>query len=653
MAKPAARIATLQVALGLGLLVVMGRAGWLQLVKGREFSKAAVSQRTVSRELLARRGTIFDRGGTPLAHSLPKFQVQIALREVTDTQRLIATAARDLRIKADSLRRSFRRGKPLYPFFGGPFTSGQVEAIRRLRGVHVYTLYGRAYPRDDLARPIVGAVEAGGLRGQSGLERSLDSILAGKPGRRTDLRDPSGKVFESPGRVEREPVAGNDVVLTIDAELQAIAERALALAIKDAKAEGGDVVFMDPRNGELLALASLTESGTAATPSMLTGGFQPGSTAKPFTAAALLALGRVDSAETVDVENGKWTFVTSGTTTRVINDDHPEKGSITLERTIQVSSNIGIAKFSQKLTPEEHYEVLRSFGFGAATGVEFPSEAGGLLPRPDRWRAGYTGPSLAMGYELQITAVQLAAAYGAFANDGVLLAPTLVKEIRAPDGTVLYRHETEVVRRAVSSEIAARIRSFLAEAASDSGTGGRAQVRGGILGKTGTALQIVNGRYEPGQYRASFAGIYPATNPQIVAVVTIDRPHAGQIYGGQVAAPLTAAMLRQALAARESALDRHALADASIEAPNPKQPSKREEAATVTTARLPVTDAPKPAGKPVLIPDVAGSTIRAAAFALHQRGFRVRIEGTGRALRTIPAAGDSLAAGKTVVVYAQ
>jgi cell division protein FtsI (penicillin-binding protein 3) len=584
--------------------------------------------------------------------------VQLALKEIKDQAGLVRRMTADLGVPADSLRRMFRRGTPLYPYFHGPYTALEVARLRKMPGVHLQTTYSRAYPSGVLAGPIIGAVSGDGGAGESGLERALDSVLAGEPGLTVDLKDPSGRQFESPDRLIREPVPGYDVTLTLDAELQGIAENALIQALKQFKAEAGDVVFLDHRSGELLALASRSAEGPSTTPSVFTSAFEPGSTAKPFTAAALLALHRVAGSETVSGENGEWTYPTAGGHTRTVHDAHVEHGPISLARAIQVSSNIAVAKFASRLHAEEQYEMLRAFGFGSPTGVEFPSEAAGVLARPHRWRQGYSAQSIAMGYELQVTPVQLAAAYGVFANDGVLLAPTLIKEIRDVEGRVLYRHQAEVVRRVISPEVAATIRGFLADAASDSGTGGQAQLRFGIIGKTGTAKELENGSYASGEYRASFAAIFPAKDPQLVAVVTIDRPHGGAYYGGLIAAPLTAEMLRQALAARKSVIDRGALEDADVEHFHPPARLGRPVAAEVPAAvpaavRLPLAS-PAPAQQPiVVVPDVAGRSVRSAAFALHQRGLRVRVDGSGVVTRSVPAAGDSLAAGKTVVLVAK
>lgn len=658
MARPAARIAALQFALFAGLLLVVGRAGYLQLVKGPEFARISKAQRTVTRELPARRGTIYDRNGTLLAVSEPVYRVQISVREVRDTQQVVRLASRALRSTPGAIRALFRKGAEPYPYFHGPYREAAIAPLRGIPGIRFETDYSRGYPRGRLAAAVIGAVSTDEGRGQSGIERSLDSVLAGQPGETIDLRTASGRRLESPDRLVREPVPGHEVVLTIDAELQEIAENALRDAVAQFQAQGGDVVFLDPRTGELLALASQGSSKEGSTASMFTSPFEPGSTAKPFTAAGLLTLGRVTDDETVSGENGRWTFVTRGSATRTIEDTHAEKAPMTLARAIQVSSNIGVAKFSRKLSWEEKYEMLRAFGFGSPTGVEFPSEAAGNLPRPHTWLEGYVPLSIPIGYNFNVTPIQLAAAYAVFAHDGVLLAPTLIREIRTIDRTPLYHSRPEVVRRVIPSEIAARIRTFLSDAAGDSGTGSRGQVQGGILGKTGTARKVENGRYVPGKYHSSFAAIYPAKDPQLVVVVTIDSPK-GEYYGGQTAAPVTASMLQQALSARRSVIDRSAMARRVAGGRADQRTGGRadgavagDQDASAGAVRLPLPDS-SPRTTQVLVPAVSGKNVRSAVYAVHQRGLRARVEGSGLVVqRTAPAAGDSLALGKTVILFA-
>jgi cell division protein FtsI (penicillin-binding protein 3) len=389
-----------------------------------------------------------------------------------------------------------------------------------------------------------------------------------------------------------------------------------------------------------------------ARPSFLTDPFEPGSTAKLFTAAALLALGRVDSTETVSGENGEWIMPTTGGKTRRITDTHKSTGELTLAKAVQVSSNIAMAKFSARLTPGEQYDFLRDFGFGSPTGVEFPAESPGALIRPERWLPGYNGPSVAMGYSFAVTPVQLAAAYGALANDGVLVTPTLVREVRDPSGRVRFRHRPEPVRRVISRDVARTLRRFMAGAVGEGGTGERAQlVNYTLLGKTGTAQRFVGGQYVPGTYVASFAALFPAEDPQLVVIVKIDDPK-GEYYGGLTAAPLTRAMLQEALAARRSAIDRRRLAPEETPAPPGRVPRREVPAApeaVVMAWPLPGDSAER--RQPV--PNVIGANVRRAASALHRRGFRVALRGSGAVVRSAPAAGDSLARGGTVTLWAQ
>jgi cell division protein FtsI (penicillin-binding protein 3) len=454
----------------------------------------------------------------------------------------------------------------------------------------------------------------------------------------------------------REPVPGNDVMLTIDAELQEIAERGLEEALSAMKAAGGDVVFLDPNNGELLALAS-RQTGVAATgiprASTFTDPFEPGSTAKLFTAAALLSHGRVQNRDAVFSEGGSWRMpINSSGGVRLISDAHKTQGNLTLARTIQVSSNVGMAKFSSRLSPEEQYEMLRDFGFGTPTGAEFPSESRGRLARPDKWQPMYTRASMAMGYEFGVTPVQLAAAYATIANDGLLLAPTLVREIRSPSGEVLYRHQPEPVRRVITPQVAAQLREFLKGAVGEGGTGEEAQlVNYTLLGKTGTAVRFEGGRYVRGEYTASFAALFPADHPQLVVIVKIDNPQ-GNYYGGLTAAPVTRTMLQQALASRRVAINRSRLT-----AQDSTHPAEDSTVATPVSMHWTVLSWPyqPPSLKPKLqpVPVVMGESAREAALALHRRGFRVILHGLGSVSRSAPAAGEQALSGTAVTIWAE
>jgi len=448
-------------------------------------------------------------------------------------------------------------------------------------------------------------------------------------------------------------------VLTLDAELEEIAQHALVVAVDSVHASGGDVVILQPATGEVLALASVRTDAAEGTG--LGDAFEPGSTAKVFTAAALLRDGKATAGDTVFAENGRW--VMNG---RVIEDVHPS-AELTLGGVIRISSNIGMAKFSTRLAPAEQYEALRDFGFGAQTGIEVAGESPGRLRNPRSWSAD-SRASLAMGYELAVTPLQLAAAYGALANGGVLLEPTLVREIRAPDGTPRWRARPRPVRQVVSASIAAQLTHML-QGVVEEGTGRRAALGTyPVAGKTGTARRTVDGRYVAGHYTASFVGIFPAQDPQLVLVVKLDDPQKSY-FGGSTAAPVVRTILEAALATPSVALDRarlvrHWLPDSVGPGPTVGPGPSFGAADTASAPGGPVIvpwpfvragaggAAGGPPPVPVPVPDVAGSSLRAAARTLHRSGFEVRFQGWGRVTGTTPAAGTPAIPGRIVVVHA-
>lgn len=648
MAKPAMRIQFLHVVLLTAFGVLLARAAVVQIGQHAMWADLAERTRTVREALPARRGTIYDRHREPLAVARDFYAVGIASNEVRDTALVLRVVGGALRGDTRRLRAAFRAPRQVWIPLPGPYTATQIEPLRHLRGVYLYPSYRRGYPSGGLARPVLGALDAETGRGLSGLERMFDSLLSGVAGEQVFLKDRQGRRYESPQRRVRDPVDGHDVVLTLDAELQSIAETMLAEAIQRLRADGGDVVFLEPRTGELLALVSRTDQGASATPSVFTSPFEPGSTAKLFTAAALLIQPEGDTTRPVVVERTPYGVPGRA---RPIEDAHVQPGVYTLARAIEHSSNVAMVQFGQRLRPEQHYDMLRDFGFGSMTGVEFPSEAAGELPRPHRWKPADEGPSISMGYALLVTPIQLALAYAAIANDGVLPVPTLIREIRDPAGRVVYRHRPDTVRRVVPAAVAGVLREYLGRAAGDEGTGAAAQLGGfRVAGKTGTARRVVDGRYTA-TYVASFAGLFPADDPQLVVVVKIDNPRGGEFYGGQIAAPLTREMLEQALQARQSAVNRARLARATGVLPAPSAGSERVEQAPVVVL-LPAAARPDSTTR-VTVPAVRGLSLRAAALALHRRGLRVQVSGAGAVVRTRPAAGGEVPVGTVVTVEAE
>ena len=638
MAKLTTRLGAIEAVLGLLLLALLVRSAQVQLFQGSRWAAEARQARTERVVLEAPRGALLDRHGTPLALTQETYHVGVAPNELHDPDHDPAAIARALRLPLEQVEREMDRR---YAYFAGPFSAGAVQGIRDLHGVHLEAVLNRFYPSPDFARAIIGHVGDPGQKA-SGLERTLDSLLAGTPGAAVVLKDRAGRQYDSPSRRISAPIPGNDVVLTLDVELQEIAQRSLRLALDRMDADGGDVVMLDPATGEILALVSERRDG-GVRPSALIDAYEPGSVAKIFTAGALLTDHKITLTDRVSGEGGRYKMLD-----RTLVDDHPLP-SLDLADAIRVSSNIAMAKFAARLTPDEEFGMLRDFGLGTPTGVEFPAEASGRLPPPRDWSRP-TPASLAIGYEVSVTPLQVAAAYAAIADDGILLQPTLVREVRSPDGEILYRHRPEPVRRVVSPEVARQLRQLLAGAASSGGTGASAQLAAFTLAaKTGTARRVVHGHYAPGEYTASFAALFPADHPQLVVVVKIDNPRKGSYFAAETAAPVTRAMLEQALASRTVALDRARLSAPALVADTGDPEEDAGVAPYVVSWPPPRDSATTPPPRPV--PDVSGRDLRDAVRLLHRRGFHVVLKGWGTVERTWPPAGTSAAAGSLVTVF--
>jgi cell division protein FtsI (penicillin-binding protein 3) len=623
----------------LAALAVVGRAAQLQLFQRARWQDKAAAQQTTRVALPARRGTLFDRNRVALAVSRETYGIGVAPRELDDEAEAALVVAKIVDQPRAEVAARIASDR-VWVEWPGPFTWNAVAAVRNMHGVHLLRRLERFYPREGLAPHLIGRLDQRG-RGASGIERSFDTLLAGRAGNAIMLRDERGRLYPAPSRPAAEPIDGADVVLTLDAELQEIAERALARAVTEAKATGGDVVILQPRTGEVLAMASVRR-GSGGSVGVISDPYEPGSTAKIFTAAGLLRTGKATPHDSVFAEHGTW--IVPGR--RPIHDTHPA-GMLSLSDVIRVSSNIGIAKLGARLTPAEQFQVLRDFGFGVQTGIEFPQEAPGRLRRPAQWTTP-SAAALAMGYEMSVTPLQLACAYGALANGGLLIEPTLLREVKDPGGSVRWTHQVRPVRRAVTKEVASQLSHMLLGVVEE-GTGRRAALGTyAVAGKTGTSRHNVGGRYERDRYYATFVGYFPATDPQLVLLVKIDDPE-GDYFGGGIAAPVTRTILEAALATPAVTLDRSRLS--RRQAPAAPEAAPLETFGEAVTLSWPLPRRmPKSAAPQREVPDVSGETLRAAVRALHRAGFQVRVSGWGEVTGTNPAAGARADSGTTVIV---
>jgi cell division protein FtsI (penicillin-binding protein 3) len=631
---------------GLGGVLVLGRAIQLQAMQGDRWAAEAADQQRERVPLPARRGAIYDRDGVPLALSYETFRVSIAPQELRDPKNTADQLVSSLGLSRARARSATSR-KRKWVVLPGRFTVEQREALGDAPGLYFERRLERFYPQGNVGRELIGVVTRDG-RALGGVEQEFDEQLRGRDGYSVLRRDAHGVVQPALSLPVAPPRDGEDVYLAIDFDLQEIADGALRSAIRSTGATGGDLVLLDPRTGEVLAAVS-KRGGSATSLSAIVEPYEPGSTMKPFTAAMLLADHRAAPADRVYAEEGRWTTPEG----RVITDSHP-LGWVTLADVIRESSNIGMAKFSERLDEGRQYRYLRDFGFGTPTGVEFPAESGGRLRRPAQW-SKLSQQSLAIGYEVSVTPLQLAAAYGALANGGVLMESHLLREIRSPDGEVLDRRPPRELRRVVPESVARQVTKMLVSVVEE-GTATKAALENfDVAGKTGTARRTGSGgRYAAGSYTASFAGYFPADDPRIVIYVKLDNPQ-GSYYGGTTAAPVTRETLQGILAARSDVVSGPSLlaTRAPVTAPEleagPRAGTSREGPYVFSLADG-VPRPPARSHRPVEVPPMAGLSLRDAARRAHRAGLRVRLSGSGDVVRTQPAAGGTAEVGDTILL---
>ncbi len=527
--------------LGLGFVALGLRAFELQ-VRDRDFLTAEGERRHV-RTLLepGGRGAIRDRHGAPLALSAPVESIWVVPSALLAQPEYIDPLAGMLKLDALQLREDLRQrdGRQFF-YLKRQLPPSEARQILDLGapGVFGQREYRRYYPAAEVTAQLVGLCNIDGV-GQEGLERGLDSLLAGAPGHRLVIQDRLGRVVDDLNEF-RASRPGADMDLAIDLRLQHFAYAELKSAVAAHEAKGGIILVADVLSGEILALATqpgfnpndrghLGENRAAWRNRAALDQFEPGSTVKPLVVAAALEAGIVDAESTIDTGRG-WMKVG-----RLQVRDHRAYGVLDLSTLLAKSSNVGAAKLGLQIGADRLFDTFRDFGFGYSTASGFPGEVGGSLLSPFEW--GEVGTATASyGYGMSVTALQLAQAYMVLAADGVRRPLSLLK------GGSEYAEA-----RVLKPQTAAAIRSMLSAVVADGGTGERAAVPGyRVAGKTGTVRKAEPGGYSNDRHQSLFVGMLPAENPRLLGLVMLDEPAAGVYYGGLVAAPVFSRVMSSA-----------------------------------------------------------------------------------------------------------
>lgn len=659
------------VAIGLvvWMLVIGARLVQLQVNQHDDLTARAKSQQLGSIETSPVRGQLLDRQGRELARSIDTASFFADPREISNTDETARRIASITGLNEAELVKRLADAKDTNKKFVwitrrlDVLLANQLDALN-LEGVYSRKEPKRFYPNDSLAAHVLGFVGLDEI-GQSGVEQYYNEKIRGESGKLFLETDARRRAFES---YEVQPHPGQTVVLTIDQTIQYRTEQALAAAVERAHAKSGTAIVMDPQTGEILALANAPSFDPNQPPKgpaedrvngALQTTYEPGSTFKVVAYSAAIEKGLVRPEDKIDCQMGQITVAG-----RLIHDHHPF-GLLTIADALAQSSNVGAIKLGLLVGNASMYEYIRRLGFGARTGIDLTGESPGILHTLNRWQPSSIG-SIAIGQEIAVTPLQMAAAYGVIANGGMLVKPHLVRELRSPEGVVLFQAKPEA-RRALKPETTAALRNMF-EDVTLRGTARKAQLDGyTAAGKTGTAQKIdpKTHTYSTTKFIGSFVGFAPVKNPAVVIIVVIDEPQ-GAYHGGDVAAPVFREIAEQILPELNVTPDTEIKPGTELIAQGSRPTLQRMKEDQIQGERreatLPVVAARSFSGqtrevvfapatkRTALMPDLRGQSVRDVARMCAQLSLRLEARGEGRAMRQTPAAGSEVDPGTVVRV---
>jgi cell division protein FtsI (penicillin-binding protein 3) len=625
----------------LAFLLLIARSLQIQFFQRQDWADFANKQVQKNLRLEPRRGDIYDRNGQELAVSIEMESLAANPRVIDNPAATARRLSSVIHIPAVSLAKKLRQERA-FVWLKHYLSPRQADAVRALgiRGIHFVRENRRYYPNVELAGQVIGFVGRDHL-GLEGLEVAEDLILRGHSGTLPGAKDARGQIIYTHGIPDETGPLGYSIRLTLDKRIQYIAENELKRTVHDFEAKSGMTVVMEPQSGEVLAMGVLPTFNPNAFSSYgpsvwrnraVTDAFEPGSTFKIFLAAAALEEGLVDLNDLFYCEQGKY---------RILDHtihDLKKFGWLSLAQILRFSSNIGAAKIAEKLGAERFYHYIRAFGFGAPTSIGLSGETSGLIRSPDEW-SPVDLAAAGFGQSLSVSAIQLATALGAIANDGLLMRPLLIKEVLDGQGRVVKRNKPMVVRRVLSAATARKMKAALAEVLKPDGTGSRgALAQYEAAGKTGTAQKINHqtSGYADDRYTASFVGFAPVTDPKILVVVVVNEPQKG-FYGGVVAAPTFRRIAEQALHALQVAPERIKAKSEKLAAFDRSVPSPPS-----LVALKPVAYARTKYNQAMVMPDLTGLSLREALNRLKNFAGSLDIHGSGRVVGQNPEPGRNL-----------
>lgn len=612
----------------------------IQIVKHDYYAEIAEKQQNKSQKLKAERGSIIDRNGELLAITKNDISLYVDKRMLNknETDSLTSFIASVFNKPRKYYQNLIDKGR------NNVLLEKKVSRERLLKiddfyidGFIVQEDFSRVYPYGSLSSHVLGYVD-NECNGVYGIEKQYDKYLRGKDGIKFIENDVLGRTISVKENDSRKPVAGNNIILTINKTYQTILEKELIAGIHKFHGDSATGIIMNPKTGEILAMATMPDFDPANHGKFqlsekrnraITDPYEPGSIIKPIIMSMLIEEKLIKEDEIINTENGDFRYRTTH-----IRDTHPH-AYLTVRGVLEESSNIGMAKLSDRLEENTFYKYLRDFGFGNITSVDLPGESNGFLKKPKNY-SKISKPFMSFGYELSATPVQLISAFSSIINGGNLMKPFIVDKITSPDGTVLYSNKPEKIRSVISSSTSDKIIDFMIGVVEE-GTATNAKLNNVLVGgKTGTAQMLIEGSYSKKEYNSSFIGFFPAEDPSIIILIKVSSPDIGR-YGGQVSAPVFKRIA-------ESIID----ADLQIIPDNMKIQRRKEYLENLlkedrnsrdqnifkfsNIGNPPEVKREKPSVIKGMMPNLVNMTIRDAVAILNELGIKYKISGDGKVL---------------------
>ncbi len=619
--------------------IVAARAFYLQIIKKDEWVKLADKQHRKVVPLTPARGTIYDSTGSALAVSVEMDSCFADPERIENISEAATKLSPVLGISREQLEKKLN-GSRNFVWLQRQITPDLVRKIRDLGidGIDFVKETRRFYPNSEVAAHVLGFT---GLdpQGLEGIELKYNSMIMGNTGYMVTERDALGRDIALKGLVVKKSSKGANVVLTLDKNIQYIAEKELAKAVVGNRANAGIALVMEPQTGKILAMANyptFNPNSFRRYPSQnlrnraVADSFEPGSTLKVFLIAAALEEKIVGPNDSFNCENGSYSI--GG---RTIHDTH-KYGTLKVSEILKYSSNIGAAKIGSRLGQERLYSYLKSFGFGSRTGIELPGEVAGLLKERSRWY-GIDLATISFGQGISVSAVQLAGAISAVANGGNLVKPYIIDRISDDNGSVLQQFSPQIQHRVISPQTARTLARMMEGVTDDGGTGIKASVEGyAVAGKTGTAQKVdpLTRCYSASKRIGSFVGFVPADHPRLTILVVIDEPKTSS-YGGIVAAPAFSEIALQSLCYLKIAPSK----TDKMKTKKPVEVNSPQKAQAAVIADEAVIDEGTGGS---MMPNFQGMSMRQVLKIMGKSDLNVKLIGSGRAVEQNPPPGHRI-----------